>query len=118
MIIEPAKTQVLAKIPRGFTEEAREQRIDGGALGRSRRRNATAGHAASQPNLIDRIDDGRLDVAVCERKVSMGILAVQKVEQLVLDEGAAQASANLVTRVRRINGCEGIVRRFMKSWLR
>ncbi len=87
VIVEPGRDRYPGQAAGNQAEEARDQRVNGVALGRGRWR------AAAEEHLIDRIDDAGLDVAVDDRVIAASEVAVEEIEQLILDECAAEGEA-------------------------
>jgi len=102
MIVEPPQTDILRRIAWERAEEARQQSVDGAALGR--------GRGAAEEDLVDGIDDARFDVAIDQRIVMASEIAIQEVEQFVLDESAANRKSGLQAPLIGIDVGEGIVR--------
>ena len=103
MVIDAPEVEVVVSGARDLPVEAGKQRIDGLALRRRR------GQAASDPDLINWIEDADLDLAIHHREIPASDIDAQEVEQLVLDDRSTDGSAGLDAVFGRIKRREGVL---------
>src|SRR5580704_5377752 len=100
MVIDTPEIEVVVSGARNLPVEAGKQTIDGLALRRRR--------GASDPDLINGIEDADFDLAIHHREIPASDIDAQEVEQLVLNDRSTDGSAGLDAVFGRIKRREGV----------